>query len=340
MSEKLETINGKILKESSNDNYRNIITNREINNLKKLGFTYFKYKNNYLVGPDENIDEFLLKNKIKKSEIQLLSEIASDSPPKVQLQKSKNIKKDDFEDFKKFDESTCEINTAGSALFIPQTDDVEDIPDSILNNICPFEISHLYGKAKVVNIKDGDTIDLLFFVRLSDLAKEREKGRAKGKGQLKKKEMKYPIVTKNHETGFFTVFACRVSGIDAAEHDTAQGQLCTLLMEDYIRSLGRIVYIKIDKFDKYGRMMAEIFSDENFKNGINRKLVGVKINEIPDILRKEKIKTEIADEDLKIIALEYDGTAKDTRFKNFPKVPNDFINREKHARLLEKYKIK
>ena len=259
----------------------------------------------------------------------------------------KNSKKaeqssDEEEDGEDEDNRTCDPKSAGSALFIPKSDDVEDIPMEVAQNLCKFELSHLEGKSKVVRILDGDTIELLIYVRLSELSLEREKGRALGKKENKKKALKIAILTSHQNAGFFSLFSCRWSGVDAAEHFTINGIINKLLIEDYFNYLNNIIYIKIDKFDKYGRMMANLYSDNKYTDLINTKLIGVKIEEIPEIMKEKGIKYNkdiLSKDDLKIIALPYSGDTKDERFKNLPKVSKDIINRKEHQYLLDKYRI-
>ena len=88
--------------------------------------------------------------------------------------------------------------------------------------------------------------------------------------------------------------------------------------------------------------MANLYSDNKYTDLINTKLIGVKIDEIPEIMKEKGIKYNkdiLTKEDLKIIALPYAGDTKDERFKNLPKVPKGFINRKEHGHLLKKYKI-
>lgn len=332
----LKTLDSKPLKDSSKGNYRNVQTNRIIKNTSNKDLIFFQYKDNYLTSPKENFQKFLEINKIPKSNIKILEDETPSSPrskPRPISPVSKPKKKTFFESvtnfFSRSNNQTCEIGTAGTALFVPNTDDVEDIPDNVISSMCIFELANLEGKAKIVNIKDGDTVDLLFYVKLSDLAKERLKGRDK--------KNRVPVVTQHTHTGFFSVFSCRFYGIDAAEHNTAQGQLNTILLEDYLLKLNKIVYIKIRKFDKYGRMMADLYSDKEFKDLINTKLVGVNVPELYKILKDQGIKSDL--ESSQLLCLDYSGDAKDKRFKDLPIVPSNFITREKHRDIIKKYAI-
>ena len=75
---------------------------------------------------------------------------------------------------------------------------------------------------------------------------------------------------------------------------------------------------------------------------INLKLIDIEVNELPKIYKELDIKYDkekLTKEDLKILALPYNGEKKDERFKNLPKITSGKINRRDHGHLLEKYKI-
>lgn len=296
----MQTLTDKKLNPSDKDNYVNVRTNRTTKNLTKEGLKYKRIGDNYICGTQEEIQQFRKIN------------------------------------------TKCRRDSVGSLLFVPESDNVEDIPDHIINTMCVFELSGLSGKARVVRILDADTLQILFFVKISELSAHREHGRARGRGVEKKKEMKVPIITQHHSAGFFSLFTCRINSIDAAEHNTVQGQFATLLLEDYIKKLNNIVYIKIEKFDKYGRMLANIYSDKKYTQLISDKLVDTKIKEIYKIILQNDIKFDksLTNDDLSIIALSYSGDTKDCRFKKLPLVSNNFINRDIHKKLLEKYALK
>lgn len=360
-----KTLNGKVLIDTNPDEYVNVKTARKITDLHKKGFFYEEIDGNYVCGLREDLDEFYELNKKSGSKNTKSPAAHSNTvfkkanetfertnrntkspervPPKRGITKQKTLNTEDFSNINiERDVNFCDINTAGTSLFIPQTDDVEDVPNEIINKMCVFELNGLKGKAKVTEILDADTINILFFVKISELITEREKGRAKGRGADKKKETFVPVISKHLNAGFFTLFNCRLLGIDAAEHDTINGQLATLLLEDYFETLNDIIYVKVSDFDKYGRMMPLIYSDKTYKNLINDKLLDLKIEELPELYSELDIdydSSKLDEEDLKIICLPYDGKTKDIRFKSLPKVAANTINRQEHGYLLEKYKI-
>ena len=367
----LYDLNGKILKNSDSDNYRNVKTGRTITDLNKTDFNYFKFNDDYICGNEINIMEFIMKNNLSKQK--LIEQKYSVSSGKSTSNKSKttNIyKKPDISSKKKpnisskegfierafnnifhhekkdIPEPTCEINTAGTALYIPDSNDIETIPSDILETMCPFELTGLKVKAKVVKIKDADTIDIAFFVNFSELAKPREKGTKHNK------KMKVPILTKHLNADYCMVYSCRVNAIDAAEHSTAQGQLATLLLTDYLTTIGNIIYVKIIEYEKYGRLLIEMYSDSKMKNNIGEKLINIHVDEMSNIIKEgiankrieinsKKNKEIIYDtENQDFLALPYYGDTKSNILKNYYKVPNLFINEGDHVALLTKYRLK
>lgn len=339
------SLNDKPLKQSDSENYVNIKTNRNISNLNNKDFLYAIIDNNfYICGSKEDIENFIIKNKIKKKNISYLNnseKIKTDNLKRPELKKGEklDLKELNFDEL----EPICTLDSVGTALFVPDSEDVEDIPISIANSMCPFSLSKIRGKAKIISVEDADTVKFLIYIKMSELIKGREVGRARGVGSQKKKDIAYPVITKHQEAGFFSVFTCRINGIDAAEHDTINGMFAKFLLEDYINSLSNIVYVSLDKFDKYGRTLADLYSDKYYLNNISNKLLGIKINEIPKIVKQLDIKYDkgkVSDEQLKVIVLPYGGGTKDESFKNLPQVSKGIIKKEDYKGILEKYRLK
>ena len=338
---KLLTLENKPIKtDGTSSNPINVRTNRKITKIKD--YDVLEIEDIFVCGKKgtKDLDEFLENNEISKPSKPVRGLIRQEGKSELitsAMKKVYTLPSDNEE------EENCELDTAGTTLFIPSSDDVEDVPENIIEKMCPFELTNLTGKAKIIRILDGDTIELLFFIKIKELLGLREKGRAKGRGLNKHRDLKVAALSKHTNAGFFATFSCRFSGIDAAEHDTIPGMLNSLLLEDYFNSLNNIIYIKIIKFDKYGRMLANLYSDKNYNNLINTKLVGVEVDELPEIYKENGIsydKEKLNKNDLKILALEYEGDAKDERFTHLPnKLPKGLINRSHHAHLLEKYKI-
>lgn len=342
----LKTLQDKFVStESDSENYINVDTGRKITNLKKKGYVYktINYKNNiyFLCGETHKFEEFLENNNIDENG-NPVAILHAKSPPKAPnttiFSKITSLFKKEEED-----EPVCDPKTVGSTLFIPNSENVEDIPSHVVDRMCPFELSGIEGKAKVVRLKDADTLELLIYVKITEMSREKSKGRSR--------EKKVSLITNHHQAGFFSIFVCRMDGIDAAEHNTAQGQLATLLLENYFESLNNIVYIKVKGFDKYGRMLADVYSDRTMENLINGKLINLNVTEMSEIIktgiRDKKIdkksdknkKLIYDDENQYILALPYFGETKDSRLKNYYDVPKNFIRRGEHDDLLIKYRI-
>lgn len=126
-------------------------------------------------------------------------------------------------------------------------DDVEKLSETLIECIPSFSLAGLNTKAKVTKIVDGDTLHIIFYVPLE-----------------------YMLVLKSCGTqgGFFTKMSTRLDGFDAAESGTAKGRKAKELLTDRIESLKNIIHIKILGFDIRGRLLAQIFEDEEFQKDI------------------------------------------------------------------------
>jgi endonuclease YncB( thermonuclease family) len=150
------------------------------------------------------------------------------------------------------------------------TRDIAKIPDEILSKLCSFNLAGLNVKAKVIRVIDGDTFELAFFVPMKFLSerKTRYVGRAR-----KPIEEIYALPYKDSD-GFFTMMTVRSNGVDAAEHDTVEGIWAGRWFEHTFEKLEGIVYMNISIQDKYGRLLADIYEDENMTTNITKMLEG------------------------------------------------------------------
>lgn len=197
------------------------------------------------------------------------SVISQRSPPKTQLYPLPKTPAT-------VDNNVCDPNTVGTALFEPSSDDVSDIPDSVIQTMCKFEFAALHGKCKVARIIDGDTFEILLYVPLSELAAPRKKGKGKG-------EFKNAIITRHITGGFFSLFSCRLAGIDTAEKNTLQGLIAKYFMQDLISHFNNILYFRIVEFDKYGRILINLYLDSNYNILLNTILIGKIFNKLPPL---------------------------------------------------------
>lgn len=368
-NEKIYALTGKILNENSEESYINVKTNRTITNLNKKGFIYDTYvdKNGntqYICAESQNVyDEFILLNQREREEEKDMKEyddvFLSKPPPPPPLRglqkqtatRNFNLEEPDIPYVKKVskqspghveensftDQAVCELNSAGTIIYNKEITDVEDIPQEIIDRVCPFNFNGLTGKAIVTNIVDGDTIEAFVGINFSQISKEKEKGRGKNKAIV------HSAISSSLSHTFFTKLSFRFMGVDTAEKNTIQGQFAKLLMDDYFKYLNDVIYFKIEKPDKFGgRYDTNIYSDVAMRNLINDMLIDVRITEIVKIIEKNAIewdKNILTEDDLSVIALPYGGEAKDNRFKHFPTVETGFITRDKYSDILYKYRI-
>jgi len=162
----------------------------------------------------------------------------------------------------------CKVGDVGTTLYYPNTTDIEKVPMEQLEALCTFSLLGIKTKAKIVDIVDGDTFDLAFFIPLTELMSLREE-KKRGKGL----RMVRPVLAASEAKGFFTKMRCRLNGIDAAEHDTAQGQEAIKVVTNKFNSINNIVYLQCYQFDKYGRLLVELYEDVNYLKSINQQFL-------------------------------------------------------------------
>lgn len=194
----------------------------------------------------------------------------------------------------------CKIGEP-SVYKVPKgVNDVEQIPDEAIENMCDFSLDGLWCKAKVTDIIDGDTIRILVYIHLNHMVNGRDIKVGRGRGVHMEK--RYPILTHDSD-GFFCILKVRMLGIDTAEKDTFHGQHVINEIKEKYRSLNNIVWVKISKPDKYGgRNLADVYEDPGYKKSINLFLLSV-------LYQGQKC------------ALPYDGGTKSDYLKKLPKIP-------------------
>ncbi len=183
----------------------------------------------------------------------------------------------------------------------PKSSDVRDLPEDQIKNICDFDLRGLQTWARVINIKDGDTLDLCYFVSSNFIEFTRKLS------TRSKFPQRNGIVYSEGESkfsGYFTVSTCRLNGVDAMEHDTAQGQEAIRLFTLELQKTNNIVWCHFIKYEKYGRGLVELYASDDMKKGINRFYIG----------KKHPL--------LGVLYEEYHGAAKSEYTKNLPKVPS------------------
>lgn len=201
-------------------------------------------------------EEVKVKTKVKKVEVSSDKEEIKVKTPK--------IKKIELEEA-----PICKKGVAGTVLYNPDHTDPSKMPKEALEALCPFQISGLKGWAVVTDVTDGDTLDIVIYVPLNELAL----------GHSYKKYTKTGvrsfIHTKNFDSGFFAKFRTRLLGIDSSEHDTPEGKFATEVTRLFYNSIsGRVWYEftndgNIEKRDKYGRTLVNLYADDSKKVNYN-----------------------------------------------------------------------
>ena len=172
--------------------------------------------------------------------------------------------------------ASCVVGSAGSAIITPaavgaavkvKDDDdteIDKIPEDVIDNLCHFHLSGLKGRGRVTRIIDADTIEMVIRVPLVGLTQKVE---AEGRGRARR--LKAAAYTTSMDASFYAKFSCRLRGIDFAEHDTAQGMLAIKLMADLYIKYNNRVYYTTGKFDKYGRLLVDLYADKARSISIN-----------------------------------------------------------------------
>jgi hypothetical protein len=198
----------------------------------------------------------------------------------------------------------CKLDNQGSVVFAPNIEDIEKVPESYLQNLCYFNLIGLQTKGKIVEIIDADTVDICFHLKLSFLYNPRPNlDEPEGKKQqISLITSSKPTSPKIADSGLFIKMRARLANIDAAEHQSLQGILATQKMTQLFATTKNIVYIQCQEFDKYGRILVDLYSDPNYKNYLNYYLI-----QNPDPV-------------LGVLAEKYSGKTKSDYMKNLPTV--------------------
>lgn len=152
----------------------------------------------------------------------------------------------------------CPVGTAGTVLYYPTSTDIADVPVPELEGLCEFTLTGLNVKAKVLHVVDGDTLDLAFFVPMTFLTATQTQGRG-AKARTVRSVLPFA-----GDRGFFARMRVRLAEIDTAEKDTHKGMIAKKLLERRLDKLNNIVYARFLKFEKYGRLLADIYEDAGF----------------------------------------------------------------------------
>lgn len=145
--------------------------------------------------------------------------------------------------------------------------DIEKVPDDQLNSLCEFSFLGLSGKAKVLDVIDGDTVSMVIYIPLDFLSEMRSRV-----FNRRVVEQCSALPYKDNH-GFIARFRCRLLGVDTAEHNVQAG---VDAKDNLIRILNKtknIVYAKLNNMDKYGRVLVDLYSDKAMKQSITNELL-------------------------------------------------------------------
>lgn len=189
-------------------------------------------------------------------------------------------------------------------IFNFDTDDIQNIPFSATEGLQYFGFSGLKTKARVEEVIDGDTIVIYFLVNLVQLSEKKECGRYHN-------QFKSQILSSTLDKNINIIVKkrARLAEIDAAEHDTVQGQLATFYMKKLFEKNDNYINIEIIKMDKFERVLIKIYSNNNDKEYLNFHLIGKSFGKYG------------------VIASKYKGEAKSEYFKNLDKINLSTQNR-------------
>lgn len=160
----------------------------------------------------------------------------------------------------------CYLGTAGTVISSTHAQDVEQLTNDEINQMCPFSFAGLFVKARVDSVVDGDTLNVIFLVPLMELGSARAIG-PKGAART-------TILTSSPQpTSFFVYDTIRMYGYDAQEKDTPEGQTAKRLFEQKLASLNNIVWCQFVEAniaqEKYGRILAVLYEDKERTRPLN-----------------------------------------------------------------------
>jgi len=231
------------------DQWYNLRTNRFVSNKPSTYDPVYGLKGIRVLGTKEDIDKFWeLNNKQftgRRMEDLLfepfndISFLANDAVHRSQI---------------------CFTGTAGSVISTTDTTDVSLLTQEHMDMMCRFTFDGLFVKARIDNVIDGDTFDVVFYVPLVSL------------GRVSNQKSPIVLNSTQENIGFFTKVCVRMYGYDAAEKDTEAGKLAKKLMEEKLTLLDNTVwcqFINTGDSDKYGRSLVVLYEDEEKHHLLN-----------------------------------------------------------------------
>lgn len=141
------------------------------------------------------------------------------------------------------------------------------------NDVPDFSLENIDTLCKVVDIYDADTFRVIFFKNKGDLEPMKVKVRAAGFNAAemyplkshpnREEEMKKARLARNRLFQLVTDVEIEIKNIKYTNKE----------IDNLILNNKKLVYIKFGKFDKYGRVLGTLYTDENKQLSINQILI-------------------------------------------------------------------
>lgn len=149
---------------------------------------------------------------------------------------------------------------------------VEVLKNSTNDTIEDFSLNGLYTLCKVVDIYDGDTFRVVFFIKNDDKYPVKMKVRALGYDcaelhpikthPTRNEEIRKAKIAKNRLFQLITGFEMNIYDIENPVNITK-----------ILNESKKLLYIEFSDFDKYGRVLGTLYLDENKEKSINQILI-------------------------------------------------------------------
>ena len=267
-----------------------------MNNMKEVKHRKPKVTSNK--GSEKPIEKKTSNKGSEKADVKKTNNKSVEKKEKKSISKTALAK---LEKEKKKDEDSKNLELASK--WIPKTTNVRDIPEYVMDSLCDPDYRGLIVEARVARVIDGDTIYICFYLPSDFITRFRKltiRGNPKRNGV---------VFGTNKPFSILQLVDCRLSGIDAAEHDTEQGVSAINKLRDKFASLNDIIYVKFIKYEKFGRSLIEIYPTSKlgeFKDTINYWLTTIRDKNLP--------------EGEQVLAVLYDGNKKCQYMKQLKKI--------------------
>lgn len=158
---------------------------------------------------------------------------------------------------------------------------IEDVSDDDIQSLDIFSFSRINAKCKVVNVVDGDTIDVAMILSMVDLCNSHWSRIGGNMVKTNLTQICSGVNSNKSEVGTTAVpeggilikLRLRLYGIDTAEKNTIPGMRCKEWSELKYKELNNIVYVTLMGTDARGRTLANIYESPTAKRSINQLLV-------------------------------------------------------------------